>query len=122
MCGAALTPGDINFDAHVAFAPFTFLFGFLMVFFYLIAIFLHSDFPNRFGVVLAIYEVFAVFSLILILLGSKNVTLEGNMIQITSQKIGIYAEILILFILSFRAWKQLKLDQIIEKKAVDHHI
>ena len=114
MCGAALTPGDINFEAHVAFAPFTFLFGFLMVFFYAIAIFIHQDFPNRFGVVLVFYEVFAIFSIILNILGSNTVTLEGDMIQITAQKVGIYAEIVILFILSFGAWKQLEWERLME--------
>jgi hypothetical protein len=107
MCGAALTPGDINYDAHIAFAPFTFLFGFLMVLFYAIAIFLHQTFPPRYGIALVIYEVFALLSILVILLGTTNVTLEGEMLQITAQKVGIYAENVILVLLAYGGWTQL---------------
>jgi hypothetical protein len=105
MCGAALTPGDINFDAHVAFAPFTFLFGFLMIFFYSIAIILNKDFPNIFGFLLILYSIFTMITLLLIYVGSAAYTLEGSIIQILSQKISIYAEILVLFLLSLGAYR-----------------
>jgi len=105
MCGAALTPGDINFEAHVSFAPFTFLFGFLMIFCFTLAIFIEKDYPNRYGFVLVIYELIAAVSIIFLILGTASDTLEGTLIQITSQKIGIYAEIVTLLVLSYGAWK-----------------
>ncbi|MHA1948075.1 MAG: hypothetical protein ACW97W_18430 [Candidatus Hodarchaeales archaeon] len=111
MCGAALTPGDINFEAHVSFAPFTFLFGFLMIFCFTLVILLEKDFPNRYGIVLVIYELSAAISIIFLIIGTGSDTLEGTKIQIISQKIGIYAEIITLLILSYGAVQQMEVKR-----------
>lgn len=112
MCGAALTPGNINFKAHVSFAPFTFLFGFLMIFCFAIVILVDNDFSNRYGIVLVTYELIAAISIIFLILGTGSDTLEGTRIQIISQKIGIYAEIITLFILSYGALQQLEVKRL----------
>ncbi|MFX0065446.1 MAG: hypothetical protein ACFFC7_25015 [Candidatus Hermodarchaeota archaeon] len=121
MCGAALIPGDINFEAHVAFAPFTFHFALLMALFYSIPMLLNKDFPNRYAFVLMIYAVFVTICLLLLyILGSAADTLEGSMIQITSQKAAIYAEMITLFVVSNGVWK-LKRSQDLSLEAKSVH-
>ncbi|MFX0181438.1 MAG: hypothetical protein ACFE95_00040 [Candidatus Hodarchaeota archaeon] len=104
MCGAALTPGDIHFEAHVAFAPFTFLFGILMVFFYSVPMFLNEEYPNRYAGVAIIYVILMVIFLALLIVGPSYDTSEGAMFQTTTQKFAIYTEIITLIILSYGAW------------------
>jgi hypothetical protein len=101
MCGAALTPGDINYEAHVAFAPFTFLFGILMVAFFLVSMILKKDFPKQYTFASILYVIFIMISLILLIFGPSYETNEGIRFQTTVQKIAIYAEILILLLLSY---------------------
>ncbi|MHA2164578.1 MAG: hypothetical protein ACXAAT_01820 [Candidatus Hodarchaeales archaeon] len=105
MCGAALTPGDINFEAHIVFAPFTFLFGLLMVFFYIIPLVKNTGFSKRYSIVLVVYTVFVVITLVVLYLGSTAYDLEGSIIQIITQKIAIYTEVFVLFVLSYGTWK-----------------
>ncbi|MFX0050662.1 MAG: hypothetical protein ACFFAJ_18455 [Candidatus Hodarchaeota archaeon] len=103
MCGAALTPGDIHFELHVAFAPFTFLFGILMVLFFSIPMFLNKDYSKQYTLVAIIYVIIMVICLILLFVGPSYDTPEGAAFQTTTQKIAIYSEIITLFILSYGA-------------------
>ncbi|MFX0172852.1 MAG: hypothetical protein ACFE9L_13125 [Candidatus Hodarchaeota archaeon] len=104
MCGAAVTPGDIHFEAHVAFAPYTFLFGILMVFFYSVPMFLNEEYPNRYAGAAIIYVILMVIFLALLFVGPSYDTPEGAMFQTTTQKFAIYTEIITLIILSYGAW------------------
>lgn len=108
MCGAALTPGDINFDAHVAFAPFTFLFGLLMVAFFIIPFIRNENFPNKYAFILGLYTIFVVITIIFLYMGSAAYELEGTIIQIITQKIAIYTEVIVLLVLSYGAWNHQK--------------
>ena len=105
MCGAALTPGDIHFEAHVAFAPFTFLFGILMVLFFFIPMFLNKNYPKQYSLVAIIYVIIMIICLILLVMGPSYDTPEGAAFQTTTQKIAIYSEIITLFILSYGAFR-----------------
>lgn len=105
MCGVALTPADINFEAHVIFVPFTFFFVLFMVSFYIIPLVKNTRFPNRYSYVLLMYSVFLVITLILFYMGYGGYTQERSIIQIITQKTAIYIEVFVLFALSFGAWK-----------------
>jgi hypothetical protein len=105
MCGAALTPGDINFEAHVAFAPFTFLFGLLMFSFAILPFLKTPYFSPRYALMLVVYTIFVCLTLVTLYLGSAADTLEGSIIQIVTQKLAIYTEVGVIFTLSYGAWK-----------------
>jgi len=104
MCGAALTPGDLFLEIHVIFAPFTFLFGILMVLFFVIPMMVNKKYPKRYTMVSLIYVIFMLICLTLLTVGPSFETVEGLMFQTTMQKLAIYSEIVTLFILSYGSW------------------
>ncbi len=100
MVGAALTPGDINYEAHILIAPYTFLFGILMVAFFTVPMILNKDYPRQYTLVAISYVFIMMICLSLLSLGPAYDTPEGQTFQVTTQKLAIYWEVLTLFVLS----------------------
>jgi hypothetical protein len=113
MCGAALTPGDIHFEAHVAFAPFTFLFGILMILFFSVPMYLNKDYPRQYFLVAIIYVIIMVICLVLLFIGPSYDTPIGVVFQTTTQKIAIFSEIITLFLLSYGAYRFIQSQRIL---------
>ncbi|NHJ02520.1 MAG: DUF998 domain-containing protein [Candidatus Heimdallarchaeota archaeon] len=105
LCGAALTPGDINFEAHVKFAPFTFLFGILMVVCFAISMIVNKNYPRRYTFITILYVLIMISFLTFLIIGPSYDTPEGAAFQITTQKIAIYSEMITLFLLSYGGFK-----------------
>ncbi|MFX0125388.1 MAG: hypothetical protein ACFFAE_17295 [Candidatus Hodarchaeota archaeon] len=108
-CGTALTPGDIHFEAHIALAPFTVLFGVLMVFFFSVPMFLNKDYPRQYFLVSILSVIIMVICLVLLFIVPSYDTPEGAVFPtfpaFTTQKIAIFAEIITLFLLSYGAFR-----------------
>lgn len=101
MCGAAITPGDINFDLHVMFAPITFLLGIITFSLFGIAIISNQNFDNRYGFVAFGYVCITSLSIVVMMIGPAYTTTTGLILQTTFQKIIIYTECVILIALSY---------------------
>ena len=101
MCGAAITPGDINFDLHVMFAPITFLLGIITFSLFGIAIISNQNFDNRYGFVAFGYMCIASLSIVVMMIGPAYTTTTGLILQTAFQKIIIYTECTVLIALSY---------------------
>jgi phage shock protein PspC (stress-responsive transcriptional regulator) len=96
--GVALTPANLFGEAHGNFvrgAFFTFL---IAVVFYLIAVLITPNYPNRYAAVFGVFAVLLGFYLILIFAGPESDTVEGLTIQVVGQKIIAYASIITVLI------------------------
>ena len=96
--GIAFTPGNLFLDAHKLFVQVAFLCFFLAVLFYLAAILITENYPNRYAAVLAGFAVILAVYLCLIFFGPAPDTPSGLTIQATGQKIVVYAMIVTVFI------------------------
>jgi len=103
--GIAFTPANLLPTMHLNFVLLAFRAFLPAVLFYMVAIFLNREYPNRFAVVFLIFSGLLAAYILLITRGPDVDTAQGVMIQATGQKIIVYAAIITIFIQSWGADK-----------------
>jgi hypothetical protein len=113
LFGTVLTPWNIYGDFHLFFANFFNIFGLLAGFFYMIGIFKHNGYPNKYGYFYVILLILAFsYSLILLFL-PKDLTMEMLVLQASSQKLTQYTFLLCFAVQSFSLYKLRNLEKTI---------
>lgn len=110
--GIAFTPANLLPDPHRDFVLLAFRAFLPAVLFYLVAIFIHRDYPNRYAVVYLIFAGLLAAYIMLITRGPDVDTAQGLMIQATGQKIIVYAAIITISIQSWGASKLVGQNQV----------
>jgi hypothetical protein len=103
--GIAFTPANLLPAPHLQFVLLAFRAFLPAVLFYLVAIFINREYPNRYAVVYLIFAGLLAAYIMLITQGPNVDTAQGVMIQATGQKIIVYAAIITIFIQSWGASK-----------------
>jgi hypothetical protein len=101
--GIAFAPANLLLDVHILLVQVAFLGFFLFVIFYLGAILVSKNYPNRDATFLAGFAVILAGYLWLLFFGPGPETPIGLTIQATGQKIVVYAMILTVFFEADRA-------------------
>lgn len=113
--GVAFTPADLFLDAHIRFVFWAFQAYPVAVIFYIFAILLHKEYPNRFALAYGVFACVLIVYLWLLFNGPSGDTERGLLIQVTGQKIVAYASIITMFIQGIGAWQLEKRDQMASK-------
>ena len=101
--GIAFTPANLRPEPHLRFVLLAFRAFLPAVVFYLAAILLNPDYPNRYAAIYAGFAILLAAYILLITYGPGVDTAKGVMIQATGQKIIVYAAILTIFVQSWGA-------------------
>jgi hypothetical protein len=101
--GIAFTPANLLPAPHRDFVLLAFRAFLPAVLFYLVAIFINRDYPNRYAVVYLIFAGLLVAYILLITRGPDIDTAQGVMIQASGQKVIVYAAIITILIQSWGA-------------------
>ena len=96
--GIGFTPANLYIKAHMAFVMWAFRILPLAVILYAVAILREPGYPNRYGFVFVAFAILLVLYVALITAGPGRDTPEGLMIQVTGQKVIVYAIIISMFI------------------------
>jgi hypothetical membrane protein len=91
--GVALTPSDVAGAAHTTFVYYAFVSFLVAVVLYLIAVSLVPDYPRIFAAVFAAFGAILAAYVWLIFSGPDPGTARGLLIQVTGQKVVVYAAI-----------------------------
>jgi hypothetical protein len=103
--GIAFTPANLLPAPHLQFVLLAFRAFLPAVLFYLVAVLVHPEYPNRYAGVYLIFGILLAAYIALITRGPDIDTAQGVMIQATGQKIIVYAAIITVFIQSWGAAK-----------------
>ena len=106
--GIALTPANLLPAPHREFVLLAFRAFLPAVLFYILAIVLHREYPNRFAGVYLIFAGLLAAYILLITRGPDIDTAQGVLIQATGQKIIVYAAIITILIQSWGAIRLLE--------------
>jgi hypothetical protein len=99
--GIAFTPANLLPGPHVQFVLLAFRAFFPAVLFYMLAIFLNPDYPNRYAAVYLVFGVLLAAYILLLTRGPGMETSQGVIIQVVGQKIIGYAAIITIFVQSW---------------------
>ncbi len=99
--GAAFTPADVYLAPHALFVQLAFVTFFIAVSFYAGAIFIHPDFPNKYGWVNLSFSILLGVYIWLLFYGPGTDTQTGLIIQVTGQKLIAYAAIACMFVIAY---------------------
>jgi hypothetical protein len=90
LFGTVLAPWDIYEEGHLYFANFFNIFGVIASFFYIVGIFRHENYPNKYGYIyLILLGLAIIYSMILISI-PKEVNSETLIFQASAQKLTQY--------------------------------
>lgn len=103
--GIAFTPANLLPVPHLQFVLLAFRAFLPAVLFYLVAILVNPEYPNRYASVYLAFGILLAAYIALITRGPDIDTAQGVMIQATGQKIIVYAAIITVFIQSWGAAK-----------------
>jgi hypothetical protein len=106
--GIAFTPANLLPAPHLQFVLLAFRAFLPAVLFYLVAILVNPEYPNRYAGVYLVFGILLAAYIGLITRGPGIDTAQGVMIQATGQKIIVYAAIITVFI---QSWGAAKLSQ-----------
>jgi hypothetical protein len=106
--GIAATPANLHGWAHGVFVDWAFRTFLLAVVLYTVAILAQRDYPRRLALVFALFAILLAAYVVLITIGPSTDTASGLKIQVTGQKIIVYAAIIAIFI---QAWAALRLTR-----------
>jgi hypothetical protein len=110
----ACTPANLFLGAHRQFV-FTAFPAFLVVsIFYTIAIFLNRRYPNTYAAVYLLFAILLAAYVWLMFNGPKPDTPEGLVIQVTGQKIIVYAAIICMLVQSYGALRLTPEERVID--------
>lgn len=102
--GVAMNPINVDYHAHILYVQIGFIGFWLMGVFCTIAIFKSSVFPNGYGRVLLGFLIVLGIQIAIMLLGPRSWSNEFALIlQVTAQKVVVYAEILAMLIINIGA-------------------
>jgi len=96
--GIAATPANLHGWAHGAFVDWAFRMFLLAVVLYTAAILVEHQYPKRLAWVFALFAILLAAYVVLITVGPSSETPSGLKIQVTGQKIIVYAAIVSIFI------------------------
>jgi len=96
--GVACTPADIQQGCHITFVLWAFRLFPVAVFFYVLAIFFQPGYPKRYAYLLIGFGLLLVAYILLLEKGPETSTASGLVIQVTGQKIIVYASIVSILI------------------------
>jgi hypothetical protein len=105
--GIAFTPANLLPGPHIQFVLLAFRAFLPAVIFYLLAILLNPEYPDRYAGVYLVFGVLLAAYILLITRGPSMENAQGVIIQATGQKIIVYAAILTIFLQSWGASKQI---------------
>ena len=105
--GVAFTPANLYMKAHGQFVMRAFQTFTIAVIFYIVVVFREREYPNRFAFVFVVFAVLLVFYLQLMMngLGMDMDRSTWVVVQVTGQKIIVYASITSAFIQAYGARK-----------------
>lgn len=106
--GVAFTPADILPLAHIRFVLLAFRTFLVVVVFYTLAILLIPEYPKRYALIYLIFAVQLAGYIYLLTQGPDLSTAQGEIIQVTGQKIVGFTAIIIMGIQSYGAMKQVE--------------
>lgn len=106
--GIAFTPADVLPRAHTQFVLLAFRTFLVVVVFYTLAIFLKPEYPQRYAVIYLVFAVLLAGYIYLLTQGPDLSTAQGEIIQVTGQKIIGYTAIMIMALQSYGAIKQVE--------------
>ena len=106
--GIAATPANLHEWGHGVFVDWAFRMFLLAVVLYTVAILAQRDYPKRLALVFALFAILLAAYVVLITIGPSTDTASGLKIQVTGQKIIVYAAIIAIFI---QAWAALRLTR-----------
>lgn len=98
--GVAFTPANLFRDAHSWFVLNAFRSFLVAAIVYAIAILLNKDYPNRYAGVYLLFAVLLAAYIWLMINGPGLDTVQGEMVQVTGQKIIVYASIICMLVQS----------------------
>jgi len=98
-------PWDLYFELHVMFNSIGSLTLIFMVVLYGVAIYLNEDYPNKYSFAHIIYTVIFGVYLVVLFTGPSINSAEGLRIQVTWQKIVLFAGIINILFQGYGAWK-----------------
>lgn len=96
--GVAFSPADLALTAHRNFVFGAFISFFLAVLPYSVAVFRQSDYPNRYAVIYLIFSGLLAAYIYLLFTGPTPATVDGRVIQVTGQKVIVYATLTVTLI------------------------
>lgn len=109
--GIAFTPSDVLGPLHDIFVVISFSSIFLSNLFYFFLILKNRNYPNIYGIILAISaSIIAIYSILIIQYNSK--TPEGLLVFVSGQKVMIYSLLLCGILQGYGALKQLNSEKI----------
>lgn len=103
--GVAFTPADLYTEAHKVFVLWAFRLFPIAVFLYSLALFSHRQYPRRYGWVFVIFGLLLVLYVLLMEFGPDYRSAQGRGIQVTGQKIIVYATLVSILIQAWGAKK-----------------
>ena len=106
--GITFAPSDIHIEAHSFFVYGGFISGFIVSFFYSLAIFRKKSYKKRYAFNFLVFTIILAVYLGLIFLGPSIETSVGLVIQVTGQKVVLYTFAVCLFIHGYGAYSQEK--------------
>lgn len=98
--GIAYTPADLNLEWHQIYVPLAFGTFLVVVVLYTLAIFLETNYPNRYAFVYLVFALLLAAYMWLLLAGPQDMHTQA-----TGQKIIVYAQIICMFIQTYGAWR-----------------
>jgi hypothetical protein len=106
--GIALTPWDIFLPPHFFFVRLAFISFMFITAFSIAAIYTDKSYPKIYGAVFIVFGIILTGYLYMLFFGPNFSTPEGVRMQVISQKIVVYSEIICMLIQSFGAYKLLQ--------------
>lgn len=103
--GVAFTPANLYLPAHTQFVLRAFQAFPVAVTFFVAAILCQRDYPRRYALVFAVFAVLLIAYLLLLTRGPSSRAPVGLVIQVTGQKVIVYASIVSILIQSLGALK-----------------
>lgn len=105
IIGVGLTPWDIYTEAHDIFAEISFITTVITLLFFILAIFMNENYPNRFAYILIAYMLVSIiYIVIMIIVGPITTKFELTLI-VTMQKVSSYTGLICGFFICYSAWK-----------------
>lgn len=98
-------PSDLYSELHSLFNSIGFLTLVFVVIFLAVAIYFNDDYPNRYSFVNLIYVVIVGLYLVILFTGPSRETAEGLRVQVTCQKLVLFAGIINILYQGNGAWK-----------------
>ena len=103
--GVAFSPADLYMTAHKSFVMWAFRSFMLAAIVYAIVMFRDDKYPRFYAYVLVTFAILLVLYVLLLTFGPSSRTASGLVIQVTGQKVIVYASILSVLILAWGAKK-----------------